>query len=333
MKVKVAVTDSGIELYHEAFKDIHVSGTRIIKKGCCLEKNEDIYDTSGHGTACASMIVSECPYVDIVSIGILDRDGKSNLAALEFALESLINSDVSIINMSLAFNILVDQKLYRILKKLSEQNVTIIASMTNEGNVSYPAVYDNVIGVRAGILEKERGFWFHKGEPIQCIMDCVTPVVAVPQNKYIMIPSCNSIAAARLTGIVGKLLWEKKTNKICYKTLCDWLQNKALRNEWREDEVYTRFRVPEKRNWFVENNDPVLNRMFQVIGQYFQKRFSDKQICDIELLTRKGPLKMEMVIPFLKYVEKTMNIKIDYVKLNRYHLIPVGTLVKYIKSL
>ena len=87
-------------------------------------------------------------YVDIVSIGILDGNGKSNLAALEFALESLINSDVSIINMSLAFNILVDQKLYRILKKLSEQNVTIIASMSNEGNVSYPAASDNVIGVR-----------------------------------------------------------------------------------------------------------------------------------------------------------------------------------------
>lgn len=59
MKVKVAVIDSGIELYHEAFKNSHVSGTRIIKRGCCLEKNEDIYDTSGHGTACASMIVSE----------------------------------------------------------------------------------------------------------------------------------------------------------------------------------------------------------------------------------------------------------------------------------
>lgn len=89
--------------------------------------------------------------------------------------------------------------------------------MSNEGNVSYPAVYDNVIGVRAGILEKERGFWFHEGEPIQCIMDCVTPVVAVPQNKYIMIPSCNSIAAARLTGIVGKLLWEKRPIRFVIK--------------------------------------------------------------------------------------------------------------------
>lgn len=217
MKVKVAVIDSGIELYHEAFKNSHVSGTRIIKRGCCLEKNEDIYDTSGHGTACASMIVSECPYVDIVSIGILDGNGKSNLAALEFALESLINSDVSIINMSLAFNILVDQKLYRILKKLSEQNVTIIASMSNEGNVSYPAAYDNVIGVRAGILEKECGFWFSKSESVQCIMDCVTPVVAVPSNKYIMIPSCNSIAAARLTGIVSKMFWEKKLIKSVMK--------------------------------------------------------------------------------------------------------------------
>ena len=87
------------------------------------------------------------------------------------------------------------------------------------------------------------------------------------------------------------------------------------------------------RYWFVENNDSILNEMYQVIGQYFEKRFSDKQICDIELLTRTGPLKMEMVIPFLEYVKKTMDIKIDYLKVNRYHLLTVGTLVKYIKSL
>lgn len=31
--------------------------------------------------------------------------------------------------------------------------------------------------------------------------------------------------------------------------------------------------------------------MYQVIGQYFEKRFSDKQICDIELLTRTGTTK------------------------------------------
>ena len=42
---------------------------------------------------------------------------------------------------------------------------------------------------------------------------------------------------------------------------------------------------------------------------------------------------MEMVIPFLEYVKKTMDIKIDYLKVNRYHLLTVGTLVKYIKSL
>ena len=57
-----------------------------------------------------------------------------------------------------------------------------------------------------------------------------------------------------------------------------------------ESELSTRFRVPEKNDWFVENNDSILNEMYQVIGQYFEKRFSDKQICDIELLTRTGPL-------------------------------------------
>ncbi len=333
MKVKVAVIDSGIESSHNAFKNIHISGGQIIKKGNYLEKNNSIYDVSGHGTACTSMIVSECSHIEIMSIGILDKYGKSNLAVLEFALESLINSDISIINMSLAFDKIVDHNLYRILKKLSEQKVTIIASMSNNGHISYPAVYDNVIGVRAGILEREKGYWFHKSESIQCVVDCVAPVVAVPPNTYIMIPPCNSIATARLTGIVSRFFWESKSSKVSYKNVCEWLQDNALRNEWKEENLYEKFRVPEKCNWFVDNNDPVLTRIFQAICRYFGKSFSDKQLCDIELLTRNGLLEMKKVLPFLKFIEEIMSVKLDYLNINRYHLITIGTLVQYIKSL
>lgn len=333
MKVKVVVIDSGIELYHNAFKNIYISGGQVIKRENCWVKSNDIYDTSGHGTACASMIVSECPYIEIVSIGILDKYGKSNLAALEYALESLINSDVSIINMSLSFGKVIDGNLYRILRKLTKQKVTIIASMSNNGGISYPAIYDNVIGVRAGILEQEGGFWFHKGKQIQCVVDCVAPVVAVPPNTYIMIPSCNSIATARLTGIVSKFFWESKNIKVDYKNVCEWLQETAIRNEWKEENLYERFRVPENCNWFVDNKDPVLTRIFQAICRYFGRSFSDKQICNIELLTKNGPLEMKMVIPFLKYIEKIMNVEIDYLKINRYHLITVGTLAQYIRLL
>lgn len=43
----------------------------------------------------------------------------------------------------------------------------------------------------------------------------------------------------------------------------------------------------EKRNWFVENNDPVLNRMFQVIGQYFQKDFLTSRSVILNCLPEK----------------------------------------------
>lgn len=52
MKVKVVVIDSGIELYHNAFKNIYISGGQVIKRENCWVKSNDIYDTSGHGTAC-----------------------------------------------------------------------------------------------------------------------------------------------------------------------------------------------------------------------------------------------------------------------------------------
>lgn len=333
MNIKVAVIDSGIELNHEAFRKNQISGNSIVKTGDQWEKRKGVFDSSGHGTACTSVIVNECPNVDIVSIGILDLQGRSNLSALEFALESLLDTDISIINMSLSFNTVVDKKLYQICQKLSAQDITIIASLDNGSNVSYPAAFDNVIGVQNGVLEEENGFWFCKHRPIQCVIDCVAPVVAIPPNEYTMIFPCNSIAAAKLTGIISTMLWNEQVSKISFDTLCNWMQSKAIRTQWEEAEVYERFRIPQKDTWSIADDDPTLNRIYKAICKYFKEKFSYDRLCDGELLTNNGSLKMEQVIPFLKFVEQEMNIKMDYLKINRYHLITVGTLAQYIKSL
>lgn len=333
MSVKVAVIDSGIEVKHEVFRKKHVTGNGIVKVHGKFENDRMVVDSNGHGTACASVIVNECPDVDIISIGILNPVGRTNLLVLEAALESLIGSDVSVINMSLAFDNLVDKKIYQICQKLSRQNITIVASLANRCDESYPAVFDNVIGVQWGILEKENGFWFNAHKSIQCVMDCAASVVAVPPNEYNMIFPCNSIAAAKLTGIISKMLWKEHISKISFTSLCNWMQKKAMRNSWDEEELYGRFRAPEKDNWFIEDNDLVLKKVYKIVCKYFGKELFYNRICDIELLTNKGLLKMEQVIPFLKVIEKSMNIKMDYLKINRYYLVTIGTLTKYIKSM
>lgn len=333
MSVKVAVIDSGIEVNHEVFRKNHVAGNGIVKVHGKWENDRMISDSSGHGTACASVIVNECPDVDILSIGILNSNGRTNLSVLEAALESLIDSDISIINMSLAFNNLVDKKLYQICQKLSGQNITIVASLANRCDESYPAIFDNVIGVQWGILEEENSFWFNTHKSIQCVMDCVASVVAVPSNEYNMIFPCNSIASAKLTGIISKMLWNKHISKINFTSLCNWMQEKAIRNIWDEENLYGRFRAPEKGNWFIADNDPILKKTYITVCKYFRKQLFYNRICDIELLTNKGLLRMEKVIPFLKFIEENMNIKMNYLKINRYHLVTIGTLAKYIKSI
>ena len=333
MSIKVAVIDSGIDVNHEVFRNNRVIDYSAGKVHSRWQGKRIGLDSNGHGTACASVIVNECPNVDIFSIGILDSEGKTKLSVLESALESLICSDVSIINMSLAFDKLVDKKMYQLCQELSRQDITIISSLANKCEESYPAEFDNVIGVQWGILEEENAFWFNKHKTIQCVMDCLTSVVAVPSNEYNMIFPCNSIATAKLTGIISKMLWDEHISKISLTSLYNWLQRKALRNNWNDEETYERFRVPEQGNWFIEDNDPVLKKTYRIVCRYFGKELLCNRICDIELLTNKGLLRTDHVIPFLKFFEKRINKKINYLKINRYHLITIGTLVKYIKSL
>lgn len=332
MNVKVAVIDSGIEMAHKAFKKNHIDGYSVVKDGERWIKNMRVFDINGHGTACASVIVNECPNVEILSIGILDVEGKTNLSALEIALESLIDSGVSIINMSLSFRKLVDGELYRICQRLSERNITLIASLENGCEKSYPAVFDNVIGVRHGVLERENEFWFSKHRQIQCVMDCVAPIVAIPKNKYGLILPFNSIATAKLTGIISRMFYSAQISRIDFNSLCDWLQEKSIRNKWNEVEIYERLRVPERTEWYVDDKDFTLISLYQIVCDFFKKKFEQRSICDIELLTRKGVLNIDQVIPFLTFVEKEMHIKLDYLKINRYHLLTVGTLAQYIRT-
>ena len=333
MNIKVAVIDSGIDLSHRTFNNISINGVSILQQNGEWILNENISDYNGHGTACASVIINECMYIDIMSVGILNTEGKSDLQTLEHVLEKLIDSDVSIINMSLAVRDTIDKKLYEICQKLVDNNIILVAALANDHSYSFPAIFDNVIGVRSAELEKEDAYWFDRKKEIQCVIDCVASMVAVPENAYTMILPYNSIAAAKATGVICKILHENGVNKMNFDKVCSIMETRALKNQWREQELYEKHRTPNQVSWYISNSDALLKTVYKTVCRYFNRILCGDSICNIELLTSRGLLKMNCVYEFLKFIETDMNIHLDYLDINRYHLITIGTLTKYIRSL
>ena len=86
-------------------------------------------------------------------IKVLDKYGRTNIQILEEALKSLIDKDIDIINLSLSVvkSEMVGD-LYKICEELNKKGKILVCSLANGFNESYPAVFDNVIGVKGFIL-------------------------------------------------------------------------------------------------------------------------------------------------------------------------------------
>lgn len=59
--------------------------------------------------------------------------------------------DVDIVNMSFGVNICKEiDELYEICYKFHNKGVLLVSSFDNSGTISYPAVFDCVLGIRSG---------------------------------------------------------------------------------------------------------------------------------------------------------------------------------------
>jgi subtilisin len=149
--VRVAVVDSGIEAGHPLVGD--VAGGAVLTLDASAEHgvrvvegpHDDLY---GHGTACAGIIRSLAPEVDLLSVQVLGSNLKGNALTFAHGLQWCIDRGVDIVNLSLStanenyfdrFHDLVDQAAFA--------GVLLVSAMNNERKTTIPSEFAGVFSV------------------------------------------------------------------------------------------------------------------------------------------------------------------------------------------
>ena len=108
-------------------------------------------DEIGHGTAIASILLNKSEIDSIYSFKIFAKDKDTKFEYLCITLKYILtNLKVDIIHLSMGL-IYIEEKEKLVLKeicsKLVIQGTIIVAAFDNMGAISYPAAFEDVIGV------------------------------------------------------------------------------------------------------------------------------------------------------------------------------------------
>ena len=205
--INVVIIDSGVDLNHPAFsKDTIVA----------LSVNDafSAIDEYGHGTAVYG-IIRKCPGIKIINIKIPNIENGVECSGLVQALRYVLEKvpEANIINLSLGVNIEENRELYDVCSALSQKGTIIVSAFDNANSISYPAAYENVIGVVSGReCVKTSDFVVIHDDMVDIAAKGGIQRVCWANHSYMMI-SGNSFACAHVTFKVAQFMQIGLRNK------------------------------------------------------------------------------------------------------------------------
>lgn len=206
-EVKVAIIDSGVNFS----MDINVvERMNFIEDDECSILYEDFSD---HGTAVAGIIgaldneegiTGVNPNVRIYSARVLDNDLQAPVKRIIAAIEWAMEKDVDIINMSLGIHTDFPE-LHQAVKDAYAQGILLVAAVGNDGSITYPAAYEEVIAVGSvdscGVSVQ--------GETVSTIVELMAPGENILSSAIfdgVIGGSGTSLATAHVTGVASVLM-------------------------------------------------------------------------------------------------------------------------------
>lgn len=201
--VSVAVVDTGVEDGHPLVGRVERSVT-VRDDGEVVDcANED---RAGHGTACAGIIRSLAPHVELTSVRVL-TDGKTGSgAALLTGLCWAIEEGFDVINLSLATT---KESFSLPLRELADRayfrRSVLVVSAHNMPVHSYPWTFSSVISVACHDEPDPEAVYYNPAPPVEFYARGVR--VPVPWRGGGRIRSTgNSFAAPHVSGMCARIL-------------------------------------------------------------------------------------------------------------------------------
>ena len=206
--IRVAIIDNGINEF--LIKRGVEKSITIDENGICINDAKNIDQQQfQHGTNCAMILEKYCMDCRLISIRILDDNGRGVIKSIYPALEWCHKNQIRLINLSLGTVDFRDcEKLKSLVNECAAKGMILIAATANSGFVSYPASFTNVIGVAT----TNSPLYYFK-DYMQMGLDAIVPSEHIIKlfGKEIKTPLSNSYAAPYICALIANKLSNDKT--------------------------------------------------------------------------------------------------------------------------
>ncbi|MDF1741084.1 MAG: S8 family serine peptidase [Verrucomicrobiales bacterium] len=208
--IKVAIIDSGIEVSHPALAGVSLQDDVTVScDGVNLRiEDGDGTDVYGHGTAIASLLLSEAPGIEIGSFRALDSSNHARSFVIAECVNQAIRRGYQVINCSFGCRGLpryvMDYKEWVDLAYLSGVQIVAACSNVDAGIREWPSYFPSVLSVRGIDCERDE-FFFKEGRMVSFLAKGER--VEVPWlGGGTKIETGSSYAAPLISGKIARLL-------------------------------------------------------------------------------------------------------------------------------
>lgn len=197
--IKIAVIDTNIDIN---CTQLNLNKIEIHNRYCSDRQEQGIHP-KGHGTAVCGIIQKYVPHANIVLFPVSSIDDSSILVdILNYIYETRI---CKIVNLSLGFfNVGAKTTELRVIcEKLYSIGIVIVSAYDNQGLMSYPACFDEVIGVDTSKDVKGDTFIWVEGSPINVICSSEKKRVLWENGNKVFVKG-NSFSVPFISSIIAK---------------------------------------------------------------------------------------------------------------------------------
>jgi subtilisin len=204
--IRVAVVDSGWDRTLDEPRVLPGVGFVDPADDFAMARNDDDADVLGHGTACADLILRIAPDARVIPVKVFGKVLETSPGTLHAALLWAIEAGVQVINVSLGTRLEGTlHPLYAACEKARRAGIIIVAAGHNANDWSYPAIFENVIGVSAGRFDSPYHFRYRPEHAMECeAWGVEQPVLWVGGERVVKYGT--SFAAPNIAGIVALIL-------------------------------------------------------------------------------------------------------------------------------